>query len=103
MAVGDDQDVAVRCLALGLAYNGRLPPIANVLDQPVDPFGDFLWAPARVIVSVRWFELHACGGRVNELAADASIPPDVPVTVQALLLPLISNLGTSNALVVAIC
>lgn len=43
--MSDDQDIAVVRFTLGLAYHGRLPSFANVLDQPVYPFGDLLWAP----------------------------------------------------------
>jgi hypothetical protein len=52
MTMGDDQNIAVVRFTLGLAYHGRLPPVANILDQPVYPFSDLFWAPVTASSSV---------------------------------------------------
>jgi hypothetical protein len=47
MAVGDNQNITIACLAFGLTNNGSVVLVADILDQAIQPVGYVLGTSAQ--------------------------------------------------------
>ncbi len=104
--MGDNQHIPVDTIAgLVAAHDGGVPLLADLLNQAVEALRDVGGAP-EIRVS---FSAHLQGreGFINKTKNDilpprTSIPPNIPIRIQTLLLSQLPNLRRSHPLIVTI-